>query len=116
MRIRIEQRSELQVPVTEQLVHDLVVALVDIQNPDVTAQGTHILDDLIGLRLSQAEIVLLHLALLHQLHKSIRNKRIMLCRYREIDRAALLAGIAVLHEFGLLNNLPGITQEFHAFG
>ncbi|MNC25984.1 hypothetical protein D3C75_740990 [compost metagenome] len=116
MRIGVEQRSEFQVPVAEQLVHHLIIALIDVENPQITAERPHIFDNLIGLRFSQTEVVFRHLALFHQLDKSIHDKRIMLGGHGKIDGAALFPGVPVLHKFSLFNNLPGITQKFHPFG
>ncbi|MNN59411.1 hypothetical protein D3C81_1745240 [compost metagenome] len=39
----------------------------------------------------------------------------MLGGHGKINRAALLTGIPVLHELGLLNDLPGIAQKLHTF-
>ncbi|MNN44239.1 hypothetical protein D3C81_1585190 [compost metagenome] len=116
MRIGVEERSEFQVPVAEQLVHHLIIALIDVENPQIAAERSDILNNLIGLCLSQTEIVFRHSVLFHEHDKSIHDKRIMLGRHGKIDRAALLPGVPVLHKFSLFNNLPGITQKFHPFG
>ncbi|MNR30245.1 hypothetical protein D3C85_1476900 [compost metagenome] len=52
MRIGVEERSEFQVPVAEQLVHHLIVALINVENPQIAAERPHIFNNLVGLRLS----------------------------------------------------------------
>ena len=83
--------------------------MVEVEHAHLTAQLGHVLNDLIGLGLPDAEIVFLAAIVFQQLDESFHGKRIVLGRDAELmlDRSG--AEVFFFNELHLGQHLPGIA-------
>ena len=95
-------------------MQDNLIEIIQKQNPNLTSHMRHILDDLIGLRLSDAEIIFVLSVFLDQIHKCIDCKGIVLCGHAKLLLAAALSLVFILQDRCLLQYLPCITEKLLA--
>ena len=114
MRLRHKQQMKLQILRFQQFLQHRLIEIIQKQNTDLAAHPGHILDDLIGLRLPEAEIVSILAVLLDQIHKGVHRKGIMLGRHAELLLPAVPVFVFILQDRRLLQHLPGIPQEILA--
>ena len=79
-----EERRESQIVFPDDLAQNGFIVVVQIEYAHLTAQLCNILNDLIGLRLPNAEIIFLSAVFFQQLHKGFHGKGIVLGRHAEL--------------------------------
>ena len=69
---------KLEVIILQQLVQHLRIKVIPIQNPKLTLEVFYIHQHIVRSRLINRKLVLIHTKLLHQLHKRLYGKTVML--------------------------------------
>ena len=105
----VEELMKLQSIFMKHFCKYLAVKIIHIKNSDLTFKISHILNHLMSLRFMNRKFIFIHTELLHQLHKSIYRKCIMLHGNAEFLAGLLFGNVFCLHQLVLLNHLPGIS-------
>ena len=106
-----EQRVELQLVLPDDPGEHRGVEGVEIEHAHLAAQPGHVLDDLIGLGLPDAEVILRPAVLLQQVHKGLHREGIVLGGHAEPVSPGGGTGVALFNQVGLLQHLAGIAQK-----
>ena len=78
MRVGGKQGRKIQIGSPQQLLQRRAIKVIEIQQADLAFALCHILNDLVGLRLSQRDVVAVAAPLPDQVHKGVYRKGIML--------------------------------------
>ena len=105
---------ELKVIVLQQLVQHLRIKIIPIQDPKLTLEVLYIHQHIVRSRLINRKLVLIHTKLLHQLHKRLYGKAVMLHRHAEFFLSPGAVNIAVFEKLILVCDLACITQKLLA--
>ena len=106
-----EQQVEGEVRVGKGVPDDALVERGEVQHAQIAAEVAHVLDDLGGAGLAQAEVVTGALVFLGQFQERLHDERVVLGGDGELlRRLAAAAGVALLHEISLLHHLARVTQ------
>ena len=105
----VHKRAEFQVGLIEKLCEHFPVEIVQIQDPDLTPERLHILNDLIGLLLPDRELVLIHTELLYHLDKRVYRECVMLHGNAEFLLHVLFLNISGFHQLILFRYLSRVA-------
>ena len=106
-----EERRENQIMFSDDFAQNGFIVVVQIEHAHLTAQLRNILNDLVGLRLSDTEIVFLSAVFFQQFHKGFHGKGIVLGRHAKLMLDRGRAKIFLFDEFYLSQHLPSISQK-----
>ena len=110
-----KQGRKIQIGSPQQLLQRRTIKVIEIQQADLAFALCHILNDLVGLRLSQREVVAVAAPLPDQVHKGVHRKGIVLGRHTKGLLTHRVALVAAFQQRRLLQNLASVRQEHLAF-
>ena len=105
MRSGSEQRMKADPIFPHRPAQDRLIERIQIQYADLASQPGHIFDDLMGLRLTDAKIILFSAMFFQQLDECFYRKRIMLCGDTELMADRGSAEITLFDQCRLLDHL-----------
>ena len=82
--------------------NDRLIEFVQIQNPNLTATMGHIINDVVGLGLPHVEFIFVATAGLNQFHEGFYSEGVVLGGDTKPFFALLGAGVAGIHQVGLV--------------
>ena len=91
---------------------DCLIKRIQIQNPHLAPKPCHILDDAVGLRLTDMKLIFRFAVALQKLHKGLHCEGIMLRGYAERIFPVRSAHIFLADHVLLLQELSCVAQEF----
>ena len=100
----------------QEFLHDSFIKAAEIDDSDLASEVRHVLYDLIGPGLPQRKLILVGINTGYQVDESIDRKGVVLGGYRAQLLGGLLIQIPLFQQLGLLQDLPGIGQEFRTVG
>ena len=109
-----KQLLERQLVPAQQLGEHGFIRLAQIHDAKLAPPRGHIVDDLTGLRFAQDKAVAVGVELLHDIDKGVDREGIVLARHAELGLALLSRAEMLLHEVGLLQQLPRERQKLLA--
>ena len=115
MRVGGKQGRKIQIGSPQQLLQRRTIKVIEIQQADLAFALCHIFNDLVGLRLSQREVVAVAAPLPDQVHKGVHRKGIVLGRHTKGLLTHRVALVAAFQQRRLLQNLASIRQKHLAF-
>ena len=111
-----EQTMEFQIIFPQRLFQDSFVEVIQVENPDFTAQTGHVLYDFIRRRFADAEIILIPVIVLQQFDERFGCKGIVLAGNAELMLYRTMVKVLFFNEISLLYDLTRIREKFLAFG
>ena len=109
VHVRVEQRGVRHVGVGEGLLQHAPVEAVGVEHAHLAAERAHVVDDLAGAALAQDELVVVSLALLHDVHERLHAERVVLRGHGQPQVGGAFIGVAHLQHVGLLDHLARVA-------
>ena len=114
VRLRTEQRHEVQVGRLHHVRDDAFVEVAAVQHAQLAALHPHVVDDAGGGRLPQREFVAVAVVFAHERDERVHYEGVMLGGNAEHAADAIGALVFAFQKVGLLDDLTGAREEAHA--